>query len=248
MNSYAFLAPVYDKFTGDVDYKEIADYYESIFRAYGTEVNTVLDLACGTGSMTVELASRGYELIGTDLSEEMLAIASGKIADGRFNIKPMLLNQPMEKLDLYGTVDAAVCCLDGINYVKPEDLNEVFRRLMLFIRPGGVLIFDINTPEKLRKLDGQVFIDETDDAYCVWRAEYDEKERAVFYGMDIFRLGKDKKWTRDVEEHIEYVHEPEKLKALLKDVGFARIELTGELTKEAPRPDERRVYLAAVRP
>ncbi|MBR7081385.1 MAG: class I SAM-dependent methyltransferase [Oscillospiraceae bacterium] len=247
MGLYTSLAPVYDEFTGDVDYKKTADFYESVFKARSVSVKTVLDLACGTGSMTAELASRGYELIGTDMSAEMLAVAAEKLDSESFAIKPMLLCQPMEELDLYGTVDAAVCCLDGLNYVAPELLDEVFHRLMLFIRPGGVFIFDINTPEKLRGLDGQAFLDETDDAYCVWRAEYDAENKAVFYGMDIFRLGADGKWTRDFEEHIEYAHEPEMLKVRLEKAGFTDVAITGDLTGKPPEAGESRIYIAAMR-
>lgn len=248
MSCYVTLASVYDGFTGDVDYKSIADFYEQIFDRYGADVKTILDLACGTGNMTVELASRGYELIGTDMSADMLSVASEKIAEGNFDVAPMLLNQSMEKLDLYGTVDAAVCCLDGLDYVEPESLPEVFSRLMLFIRPGGVLVFDVNTPEKLRGLDGQVFIDETDDAYCVWRAEFDEEENAVFYGMDIFRLEYDGRWSRDFEEHKEYAHDPKMIMSLLKSAGFREIRITGELTQNEPAEGEQRVFIAALRP
>ena len=144
----------------------------------------VLDLACGTGSLTCRLAERGYEMIGVDQSEEMLAVAAekGRAVQGE---KPIFLHQSMQELDLYGTIDACVCCLDSVNYVtRPADLRRAFQRVHLFLMPGGVFLFDVNTPEKLRNLDGQMFMDETDDTYCVWRAEYSARRRICTYGMD----------------------------------------------------------------
>ena len=169
MNSYDFLAGCYDEFTTDVGYSAWADYIEAHFRRRGLPGKTVLDLACGTGSLTRELAQRGYEMIGVDLSPEMLAEAAetNQDVDG---IPPIFLCQSMDKLNLYGTIDACVCCLDSVNYVTdPKKLQKAFERIYLFLMPGGVFLFDINTPEKLRGLDGQVFLDETEDAYCVWR-------------------------------------------------------------------------------
>ena len=171
MSSYNFLAGCYDQLTYDVDYPAWADYLEAHFRKRGLPGNTVLDLACGTGSLTRELAGRGYEMIGVDLSADMLAEAAEKNRDVD-GIAPIFLCQSMDKLDLYGTIDACVCCLDSVNYVtSPKKLQKAFERVHLFLMPGGLFVFDINTPEKLMGLDGQVFLDETEDAYCVWRAE-----------------------------------------------------------------------------
>ena len=128
---------------------------------------------------------------------------------------PLFLCQSASELDLYGTVDAAICSLDGMDYIAPGELPEVFRRLRLFVRPGGLVIFDIRTPESFRSLDGQIFVDETEDVLCLWRAEFAESENAMRYGMDIFsRAGK--YWTRDTEEHVEYAHSPEFLKNIME--------------------------------
>lgn len=247
MSSYLSLAPFYDALTGDVDYSAFVNFYEKVFKKEGVQVQTVLDLGCGTCTLTEEMAKRGYEMIGVDASDEMLMVASEKFTSGDYKFKPLLLNQSMEELDLYGTVDAAVSCLDSLDYVEQERLPEVFRRLMLFIRPGGMLVFDVNTPEKLRDLDGEVFIDETDDVYCVWRAEFDEEENAIFYGMDIFSRNGDK-WERDFEEHIEYAHTAEMLVSLLESAGFENVKVYGELSFEAPRDGEQRIFITAVRP
>jgi SAM-dependent methyltransferase len=245
MNAYTSLARFYDTLTRDVPYISIADYYEALFKQKGVKVRTILDMACGTGTLTCVLADRGFDMIGVDMSEEMLSVAAGK-AYGKSN-RPLLLNQPLELLDLYGTVDAAVCALDGMNYIKPDKLAEVFRRVRLFLEPGGMFIFDINTPSKLKGLDGEVFLDETDDVFCIWRVSFDQKENACHYGMDIFaRDGK--KWTRGREEHIEYVYEPLILEKLLLDAGFEQIVIYGDMTFDAPRANDQRVFITAIKP
>lgn len=242
MNSYSSLARFYDRLTNDVPYLAIADFYESIFEKNSLRVKTILDMACGTGTLTCLLAGRGYEMIGVDASADMLSVAYQKSTE--INNKPMFLNQPMERLDLYGTVDAVVCSLDGINYVKPEELGEVIHRVRLFLEPGGVFIFDIHTPSMLKSLDGEVFLDETEDVYCVWRASYDEKDNACVYGMDIFaREGR--KWARSREEHIEYAHEAQALANLLMRKGFSDVRIYGDMTLKAPREEDRRIFIAA---
>ncbi len=240
MSCYSFLAPWYDKLTGDVPYDRFADFYEAEFRRSGGEFRLLLDLCCGTGTLTCELARRGYEMIAVDASVEMLMEAQGKSAG--LATPPLFLCQDAAALDLYGTVDAAVCSLDGMNYIPPEDLPEVFRRLRLFVRPGGLLIFDIRTPEWLRALDGEVFVDENEEVLCLWRADFDEEAGAVIYGMDIFsRAGA--LWERSSEEHIEYAHSPEIIAKLLSDSGFADVQLR----RDGPQGDSGRLFICAVR-
>lgn len=242
MSSYNNLAGCYDALTTDVDYKAWADYFEKHFE-HGN-IESVLDLACGTGTLACELSRRGYDMIGVDSSEDMLAEGYNKamMLEGS---RPLFLCQSMEKLDLYGTVDAALCCLDSINYItEPDILKEVFHRLSLFIRPGGLLIFDINSPNKLRGLDGQVFIDEKDDIYCVWRAVFEDKLCSI--GMDIFkRTGA--LWQRGFEEHLEYAWEPGELTDYLLSSGFEDIKIYGELVFEPPAENEQRIFFSARR-
>lgn len=240
MSSYGDLAAWYDQLTGDVDYAAFADFYEEAFRSDGGGFHLLLDLCRGTGTLTALLAGRGYELIGADASVDMLIQAREKCA--ALSVPPLFLCQRAEELDLYGTVDAAVCSLDGMNYIPPEDLPEVFRRLHLFIRPGGLLIFDIREPEWLRSLDGQIFLDENDELLCLWRAVYDPGEDAVTYGMDLFER-EGELWRRSGEEHIEYAHEPDKLLKLLADAGFVR----GALRRDCPQGDAGRLFITAVR-
>ena len=238
--SYGPLAASYDALTGDVPYGEFADYYEKLLSREGKDNLTLLDLCCGTGTLTYMMAERGHEMIGVDLSEEMLSVAAEKLGGFTGGVKPMFLCQEASELDLFGTVEGAYCSLDGMNYLPPEELPEVFRRLHLFIEPGGKFAFDFHSPEHLRSLDGGTFVDEDEDMLCLWRAEFDEEECALIYGMDIFRR-KGRFWERECEEHVEFVHEPEALCELLESCGFADVRL---LT-DGPRHEEGRLYIVA---
>ena len=240
MSCYRFLAPWYDKLTGDVPYERFADFYEAEFRRGGGEFKLLLDLCCGTGTLTNVLSRRGYEMIAVDSSVEMLMEAQAKSAG--MEMPPLFLCQDAAALDLYGTVDTAVCSLDGMNYIPPEDLPEVFRRLRLFVRPGGLLIFDIRTPDFLRSLDGDVFVDEQEDLLCLWRADFEEELPAIIYGMDIFsRQGR--LWQRESEEHVEYAHEPAALQTLLEQAGFHDVCLR----PDCPQGDMGRLFITAIR-
>ena len=240
MNCYNALARWYDSLTGDVPYCAFADYYEGIFAADGGGFDLLLDLCCGTGTITWEMARRGYEMIAADRSAEMLTEAQSKSTET--DVPPLFLCQAAEKLDLYGTVDAAFCTLDGLNYLEPGSLPEVFHRLHLFIRPDGLLIFDIRTPDFLRSLDGQIFVDEEEDLLCLWRADYDSEANALIYGMDLFsRRGRF--WDRSREEHVEYAHSPETLRLLLEQAGFSEITFR----TDGPHGNAGRLFITAKR-
>ena len=241
MSCYGSLAGYYDKLTGDVPYSKFIEFYEAEFARDGGEFRLLLDLCCGTGTLTCELARRGYEMIAADASVDMLMQAREKSAE--LPCPPLFLCQDAAELDLYGTVDAAVCSLDGMNYIAPDALPEVFHRLHLFVRPDGLLIFDIRTPEWLRALDGDIFVDEKDDVLCLWRADFDEEMPAIVYGMDIFSLEKRGLWSRESEEHIEYAHTPEKLRALLEAAGFGDVAVR----HDCPQGDAGRIFITAKR-
>lgn len=244
MSSYGPLARWYDDLTGDVPYEAFADYYRGLFDTLARRpVQMVLDLACGTGTLTWLLAEAGFETIGVDASPEMLSAASDKAGEVRGGFTPPLfLCQEAARLDLYGTVDAAVCSLDGMNYLPPRQLPRVFARLALFVAPGGMVAFDLVTPERLKSLDGQVFVDETEDVLCLWRAGFDEKARRLLYGMDLFERQGDV-WRREREEHVEYAHEPEKIAGLLAAAGFEDVSLR----KDGPEGDKGRIFITGIR-
>lgn len=243
--AYEYLAGCYDRFTADVDYAAWADYLEKHFSRSKLPIHTVLDLACGTGSLTCELARRGYEMIGSDLSEEMLALAAEKARDVD-GIPPIFLHQAMEDLDLYGTIDACVCCLDSVNYVtRPKLLARAFQRVHTFLMPGGLFLFDINTPDKLRGLDGQLFMDEDEDTCCIWRADYSPRRRICTYGMDLFFREDGDLWRRMEEVHEEYAYEPDELERMLRQAGFRHTRQYGERKMRAPKPGEQRIFFTA---
>lgn len=243
MSAYGPLAAWYDALTRDVDYAAFADFYEDCFRAHGGQMHTLLDFCCGTGTLTSLLAARGYEMIATDGSADMLMQAQAKAAGlPSRSIPPLLLCQEASQLDLYGTVDAAVCSLDGMDYLPPEELPEVLHRLHLFIRPDGLFIFDIRAPESFRALDGGVFLDETDDVLCLWRAEFDAAACTMRYGMDLFER-RGRLWARESEEHVEYAHTPERLTQLLEQAGFTNVCVRDD----GPQAAAGRLFLTATR-
>ena len=243
MSSYEFLAGCYDELTYDVAYAAWADYIERHFRR-GIPGKTILDLACGTGSLTRELALRGYEMIGVDLSPEMLAEAAEKNRDlGEGVIPPIFLCQPMEKLDLYGTIDACVCCLDSVNYVTdPDDLAEAFRRVHLFLNPDGLFVFDINTPAKFSRIDGESYVREDDGVFCVWQAAVEDGLCA--YQFDIFEQDGEV-WQRAQETHEERVYEPQQLVRMLEEAGFTEIKTYGDQSFAPVKGGEDRIYFTA---
>ncbi len=243
--SYGFLAQSYDALTRDVDYEAICRYLERQFTRARCPVKTVLDLACGTGSLTWLLAQHGYETIGVDLSEEMLAQAREKAPAGFSGVPPLFLQQSMDKLDLYGTIDACVCCLDSVNYVtRPALLERAFGRVHTFLMPGGLFLFDARTPQALAAMDGQIFLDEDEDTYCVWQGEYAPKRRLCTYSMDLFRREGDV-WRRGWEEHREYAYTIDELTEMLRSAGFAYVRCYGGRTRRPPRDEDDRVFFLA---
>ena len=244
MSAYTSLAAAYDGLTTDVDYAAILDFLEAILHQAGKQPETVLDLACGTGSMSLLLAERGCRVLGADISEEMLTEAAAKAAKLTEN-PPYFICQPMQRLRLPAPVDAVFCLLDSLNYLtNPEDCRQTFSRVFRALKDDGVFLFDINTPRKLRALDGQVILDENDDSYCVWRAEFDERENCCYYGIDLFRKH-GALWERSFEQHCEYAYDPLVLRQWLLETGFARVECYADRRMEAPSDAEQRIYFAA---
>ena len=243
MDAYHELAVSYDRLTNDVDYEATVDFYYEILKQEGLKPRTCVDLACGTGSVTAILAQRGLEVLGVDLSEEMLTVAQQKAAE--LQNPPRFVCQPLQELYLPRGVDMAVCALDSLDYITdPGDCKEAIRRVYKALNPGGIFIFDVNTPEKLRAMDGQVFLDEDDDVYCVWRGEFDEESNICSYGMDLFQR-RGEVWVRSFEEHREYAYSQEQLTEYLKAAGFTHIRVYADRRFEAPREGEQRIYIKA---
>ena len=243
MDAYKNLAASYDRLTNDVDYEATVEFYMEILRREGLSPRTVVDLACGTGSVTEILARKGYRVTGVDMSEEMLTEAAMKTMD--MEQPPMYSCQLLQELRLPRGVDMAVCALDSLDYIlDPADCKEAIQRAYKALNPGGIFIFDVNTPEKLRAMDDQVFLDEDDDVYCVWRGEFDEETNICSYGMDLFQR-EGNMWRRSFEEHREYAYSQEQLTEFLKDAGFTHIRVYADRLFEAPREGEQRIYFKA---
>ena len=243
MGAYEMLAGCYDRLTNDVDYEAMAAFYRTLLGREGVRPRTAVDLACGTGSVTAILAREGLRVIGVDMSEEMLTQAAAKTAG--LDPAPIFVRQKLQNLTLPRGVDLAVCALDSLDYItEPKDCAQAIRRVYRALNPGGMFIFDVNTPEKLRAMDGQVFLDEDQDVYCVWRGEFDDNTNICSYGMDLF-IREGKHWHRSFEEHREYAYSREQLTVFLKDAGFTRIRVYGDRTLEQPGTGEQRMYFSA---
>ena len=243
MQAYHALAGSYDQLTWDVDYEATVDFYFDILAQEGLQPRTAVDLACGTGSVALILARKGLEVVAVDMSEEMLTQAQQKAQS--LEKPPLFICQRLEQLRLARGVDLAVCALDSLDYITdPQACRQAIRRVYKVLNPGGCFIFDVNTPEKLRAMDGQVFLDENEDVFCVWRGEFDEKTNICSYGMDLFqRCGE--LWQRSFEEHREYAYSAKQLVGYLKEAGFTSIRVYGDRRMEAPKEGEQRIYIKA---
>lgn len=215
MNCYGPLSKFYDELTKDVNYSDFIDIYKTEFTTDGGEFRLILDLCCGTGTLTRMMQDEGYEMIAVDSSEFMLMEAQRKCPGSLF------ICQNADNLDLFGTVDACYSSLDSINYIDEKSLEKAFKRLKLFIRPKGLFIFDIREKEWLEEMDGFTSVDEGENYLCLWRADYEDN--ALYYGMDLFTK-QGELWKRDKEEHIEYAYEIGTLESMLNNSGFELIK------------------------
>ena len=243
MDAYHALATSYDRLTNDIRYENTVDFYCQILDREHLQIRTAADLACGTGSVSVMLAQKGLQVTGVDMSADMLCVADQKAA-GLKN-RPVFVCQKLQKLYLPRGVDLAVCALDSLDYITdPADCQEAIRRVYKVLNPGGCFIFDVNTPEKLRAMDDQVFLDEDDDVYCVWRGEFDEHTNICTYSMDLFQRS-GSAWQRSWEEHREYAYTRQQLTDYLQAAGFTHIEVFADRQLCDPRQGEQRIYFKA---
>ena len=245
MSSYDALAGSYDSLMVDGSYRKRADFLERLFKKSRIPVETVLDLACGTGTIACLLAERGYRVTATDFSEEMLtqAMAKAAVLEER---APLFLCQSMPRLQLLEPVDAVVSTLDSLNYLTRErDIRETFKRVYRWLKPGGAFVFDVNTPYKLRRMDHQMYMDETEESFCVWRTFFSERTQVCTYQVDLFRLNEDETWDREFEEHRERAWSEEQLREFLAEAGFQNVTITGDLTMKPPRAEEDRWIVRA---
>ncbi|WP_308857601.1 class I SAM-dependent methyltransferase [uncultured Oscillibacter sp.] len=248
MSSYEALAASYDGLMADASYCRRAAFLDRLLKKSAIPVHSVLDLACGTGTISCLLAQQGYQVIATDGSEEMLTQAMGKavaLGEGM----PLFLQQDMTRLRLAEPVDAAVSTLDSLNYLTREkDVRETFHRVWRWLRPGGQFIFDVNTPYKLQRMDGQIYMDETEETCCVWRTFFSQRTQVCTYQVDLFQLRPDGAWERTFEEHRERAWSRAQFCAWLEEAGFEKITVTGDLSLRSPREDADRWIIRARKP
>lgn len=237
MESYTYFAQVYDELM-DAPYSEWASYIESIWTDNGLKPDLVLDLACGTGSMTHELAKRSYDMIGIDMSPEMLMMASQK------NPGTLFLNQDMREFELYGTVDAVICICDSINYIlEHNEVVDVFKLVENYLNPGGIFIFDINTKHKYENiLADNSFSFTSENAAYIWENFYDADALLNEYQATFFIKEANGKYVRHEELHAQKAHSDQELKEALKASGLEIVNVFANLKKTAPSADCERVF------
>ncbi len=243
-NSYRKFAEYYDILTENVDYKSRMDEINSLFQKYSdnTDEKILLDLACGTGSMSEEAEKLGYDVIGVDCSEEMLFEAVNKKYEKDLDIQ--YVKQDMRKLDLYGGVDITICILDSLNHLSGfEDVKKVFERVFMFTNEGGLFIFDMNTPYKHRNvLADNAFIFETEDVFVAWENEFSEKDCKVDITLNFFEKTHNN-YKRYTENFSELAYEKEAIIKACEEVGFKLMETIPKYEQESDEQPERIVYV-----
>lgn len=250
MEAYSEFAQVYDLFMDNIPYEEWCDYLVTLLKRHGVDDGLVLELGCGTGNMTEALKSRGYDMIGIDNSEEMLAEAIEKNMenDSDTGEKPVLyLCQDMREFELYGTVRAVVSVCDSMNYIlEPEELLQVFRLVNNYLDPEGVFIFDLNTCYKYEKILGEQTIGETREDHCfIWDNYYDEESRVNEYILNLFIQGADGRYDRYEEVHYQKAYDLDEIQRLIEASGLRWKGAYDAFTMEPVREDSERIYIIA---
>ena len=245
MSGYRIFSQFYDNLTFNVDYEKRAEYLQSILSLWGHEPGLALDLACGTGSLTVALKQRGWDIFGVDGSQDMLTVAMDKAYEKELNM--LFLCQRMEKLDLYGTIDTCVCTLDSLNHITDQaKLQTAFDRVGLFMNPEGLFVFDVNTVYKHQRiLADNTFVYDTDEVYCVWQNSLEENN-IVRIELDLFEK-EGEVYLRRSECFRERAYEIGELKRMLTQAGFETLAVYRDMTTEPLRDDsDRAVFVARI--
>lgn len=242
--SYSVFAQYYDVLTRNADYQKRADYLCDLLKHYQHDAGTILDLACGTGSLTLRLKQRGFDIFGVDNSIDMLTRAQQKANAAGENI--LFLHQQMQSIDLYGFVDTVICTLDSLNHLPMKiDVEQTFQRVSHFLVPGGLFIFDMNTPYKHRTILGNhTFIYDTEDVYCIWQNHYQKEGCRVGITLDFFERD-GAVYKRKKEHFYERAYSQDQITEILKQAGLQLIDTFAEMTFQPPtQKAERIVYIA----
>ena len=245
MEAYTGFAAVYDTFMDNIPYEEWCEYLTGLLKTYGVNDGLVLDLGCGTGSLTELLADRGYDMIGVDYSEEMLELAMEKKYESGKDI--LYLCQDMREFELYGTVAAVVSICDCMNYItEPEDMVTVFELVNNYLDPGGVFIFDLNTEYKYREVMGDCTIaEDREDSSFIWENQYEPEEKINIYDLSIFVREEEDLYRKFHETHYQRAYSLEEVKDALKEAGMEFVAAYDAFTSEPPKADSERIYVVA---
>lgn len=243
--SYSAFARYYDSLTANIDYRKRAEYFHAIIKKFRrTDGNILLDLACGTGSISEEMAKLGYDVIGVDCSDEMLGIALDKKFDSNSNIQ--YLCQDMRKLDMFGSIDITICALDSINHLANiGDVRKVFENVSFFSEPNALFIFDVNTLYKHRNvLADNTFTYETDEVYCIWENTLMSETDEVKMNLEFFELEENGLYSRSSDSFSEKAYSESDIEKLLAETGFEILGKYGDDTFSSPAPDCQRIVYA----
>ena len=243
--AYGSFASVYDMFMDNIPYQQWFEYICSLLREQGIEYGLVLELGCGTGSMTQLLAENGYDMIGVDCSPQMLQAAVEKREESGLDI--LYLLQDMREFELYGTVGAVVCVCDSLNYVTgQEDLLQVFRLVNNYLDPGGIFIFDLNTLYKYEEVLGNCTIaEDREEASFIWENEFYKEEKINIYQLSIFLREENGLYSKHEEVHYQRAYELGEVTCLLEKAGMEYVAAYDAFTRNPPRKDSERIYVLA---
>ncbi len=248
--AYTALADCYDSLMVGADYAGMADFITSYLEGYGIKPpSLMLELGCGTGRMTLELANRGWDMTALDLSPDMLVAANRRMREaGRDDV--LLLCQNMRSFELYGTMAAIVCVLDGVNYLtETRDLRACFKLARNYLDPGGVFLFDVNTPYKFKNVFGQrEMILEADGVFCGWKNNYDAESRLCEFDLTIFKQEEDGAWTRFGEKQYERCYGERALRKNLELCGFEDIKIFSGYSENIFTDTDERWLVSARKP
>lgn len=242
--SYGVFAEFYDGLTRNVDYKAKADYICEIFRRFDHTPECTLDLACGTGTLTVELKKRGFDIYGVDASFEMLSQAQYKAAEEELDI--LFLCQKMQSLELYGLIDTCVCTLDSISHLQGRaEVLKTFGKVGEYMEKGGLFVFDVNTLYKHREVLGNnTFVYDTDEVFCVWQNTFDEGENSVEIELDFF-IPENEVYVRNSERFKEFAYSVGEIKDMLEECGFEVLGVYDDMSFDEPKENSQRITFAA---
>lgn len=244
MDSYTSFAQVYDMFMDNVDYPAWCEYIKSLLTEHGITGGLLLDLGCGTGTVTELLAASGYDMIGVDNSCDMLEIAEEKKEQSGRDI--LYLMQDMREFELYGTVRAVISVCDSINYIlEEEELLQVFSLVNNYLDPGGIFLFDMNTRFKYEQMGDCTIAENREESSFIWDNFYDPEDDINEYELAIFVREDNGLYRKFEETHYQRAYSPEKIKALLLEAGLEVLAVYDAFTREPAREDSERIYFVA---